>query len=159
PTTGGRAQPASAATSSAVIAHAAAGLRPSARAPLTRSFFHDPRSGAIHRRAPRKSGSDPDFGGPGAKSGSDPEIWGLRDVARDRGYSSRVATIELFVYGTLRPGGRHHERFCRGLVRSEPGLARGTLEHLPAGYPRLHPLAEDVLSRAGDDLAADATVQ
>lgn len=67
-----------------------------------------------------------------------------------------MRAIDVFVYGTLRPGGRYHDRFCRGLVRAEPASARGTLERLPAGYPRMIVAPEDVLARGSGDLAADA---
>lgn len=69
-----------------------------------------------------------------------------------------MRAIDVFVYGTLRPGGRFHDRFCRGLVRAEPASARGTVERLPAGYPRMIVAPEDVLARGSGNLAADAAI-
>jgi gamma-glutamylcyclotransferase (GGCT)/AIG2-like uncharacterized protein YtfP len=69
-----------------------------------------------------------------------------------------MRSIDVFVYGTLRPGGRFHDRFCRGLVRAEAALARGTVERLPAGYPRMIVSSEDVIARGSGDLAADAAL-
>ena len=69
-----------------------------------------------------------------------------------------MGSIDVFVYGTLRPGGRFHDRFCRGLVRAESAFARGTVERLPAGYPRMIVSDEDVIARGSGDLATDAAL-
>lgn len=46
--------------------------------------------------------------------------------------------VRLFVYGTLMPGGRYYEQYCRGrLLREFPAALRGTLYGLPEGYPAL----------------------
>jgi gamma-glutamylcyclotransferase (GGCT)/AIG2-like uncharacterized protein YtfP len=70
-----------------------------------------------------------------------------------------VARIDVFVYGTLRPGGRYHDRYCRGVVAIEPATARGRLEHLPAGYPMVTVPPADVLARGGADPLRDARLQ
>ena len=44
--------------------------------------------------------------------------------------------IRVFVYGTLKPGFRNHERWAAPhLLACEPATARGDLYDLPAGYP------------------------
>ncbi len=50
----------------------------------------------------------------------------------------REACYRLFVYGTLRPGQKHHERICTGFeIQIYPALVRGALYELPEGYPAL----------------------
>lgn len=50
-----------------------------------------------------------------------------------------AAPLKIFVYGTLQPGERYHEEFCRGaLLAVFPAKVRGRLFDLPAlGYPAL----------------------
>ncbi len=67
--------------------------------------------------------------------------------------------VSIFVYGTLRPGGPNHERYCRGVVAIEPAKVRGRIEHLPAGYPMLHVSGDEVLARGSSDPHADAALQ
>ena len=67
--------------------------------------------------------------------------------------------IDVFVYGTLRPGGPNHDRYCRDVAAIEPATVRGRIEHLPAGYPMLHVSANDVLARGSSDALADAALQ
>ncbi|HEY5792737.1 MAG TPA: gamma-glutamylcyclotransferase family protein [Chthoniobacterales bacterium] len=44
--------------------------------------------------------------------------------------------IRVFVYGTLMPGYRNHERFAAPhLISCRPATTQGKLYHLPAGYP------------------------
>ena len=44
--------------------------------------------------------------------------------------------LPFFVYGTLRPGEHHHDRFLRGRTRSEePGRLRGAVLYDGPGYP------------------------
>ena len=44
--------------------------------------------------------------------------------------------IQVFVYGTLMPGYRNHERFIAPhLLSSQPATVAGWLYDLPAGYP------------------------
>jgi gamma-glutamylcyclotransferase (GGCT)/AIG2-like uncharacterized protein YtfP len=47
--------------------------------------------------------------------------------------------LKVFVYGTLKPGGRYHDRYCAAdLVRAEGAIAPGKLYHLPQqGYPAM----------------------
>jgi gamma-glutamylcyclotransferase (GGCT)/AIG2-like uncharacterized protein YtfP len=48
--------------------------------------------------------------------------------------------IQVFVYGTLKPGHWAYERFCAGIShRSEAAIVHGSLYHLPLGYPALTP--------------------
>ena len=67
--------------------------------------------------------------------------------------------VSIFVYGTLRPGGPNHDRYCRGVVAIEPAIVRGRIEHLPAGYPMLHVSAAEVLARGSSDPLAAAALQ
>jgi gamma-glutamylcyclotransferase (GGCT)/AIG2-like uncharacterized protein YtfP len=44
--------------------------------------------------------------------------------------------LPFFVYGTLRPGERNHDRLLRGSIRSEePGLLPGAVLYEGPGYP------------------------
>lgn len=56
----------------------------------------------------------------------------------------KASDLRVFVYGTLKPGGRYWSRFCEGKV-GEPVEAkvRGHLYDLPAGYPALVAGGED----------------
>ena len=81
-------------------------------------------------------------------------------ISRHAQFASVDATrIDVFVYGTLRPGGRFHERYCRGVCAIEPASVRGRLEQLPAGYPMVTISASDVLARGSADALGDAATQ
>jgi gamma-glutamylcyclotransferase (GGCT)/AIG2-like uncharacterized protein YtfP len=67
--------------------------------------------------------------------------------------------IDVFVYGTLRPGGCFHERYCAGVAAIEPAIVRGRIAHLPAGYPMLSVPRARVLARGSSDPARDALLQ
>jgi gamma-glutamylcyclotransferase (GGCT)/AIG2-like uncharacterized protein YtfP len=46
--------------------------------------------------------------------------------------------INVFVYGTLKPGESNYQYYCEGLVRSQtPAYTKGILYDLPLGYPGL----------------------
>ncbi|MEM9807534.1 MAG: gamma-glutamylcyclotransferase family protein [Cyanobacteria bacterium P01_D01_bin.56] len=51
------------------------------------------------------------------------------------------ATIDVFVYGTLKPGGTYHQQYCAPYLQtSRPAQVRGRLYDLPAlGYPVMTP--------------------
>lgn len=66
----------------------------------------------------------------------------------------------MFVYGTLKRGGRNHKRFCSGALRVDEGTVRGELYNLPLfGYPELVVPAESVRAFGTDDPARDAEMQ
>ena len=47
-------------------------------------------------------------------------------------------TLNVFVYGTLKPGGRYHAAYCREhLLEAVPAIAPGILYHLP--HPHHYP--------------------
>ncbi|MGE9290015.1 MAG: gamma-glutamylcyclotransferase family protein [Puniceicoccales bacterium] len=47
--------------------------------------------------------------------------------------------LRVFVYGTLKPGGFYWPRFCEGKVEQwVPARVRGSVYHLPVGYPAAH---------------------
>lgn len=50
-----------------------------------------------------------------------------------------MGTINVFVYGTLKPGGIYHQQFCAPYLKtSQPTQVRGLLYDLPKqGYPVL----------------------
>ncbi|WP_269524039.1 gamma-glutamylcyclotransferase family protein [Coraliomargarita parva] len=49
-----------------------------------------------------------------------------------------VSEYTVFVYGTLKPGGRYWPRYCEGKVASPlPAMVRGELYDLHVGYPGL----------------------
>lgn len=44
--------------------------------------------------------------------------------------------IDVFVYGTLKPGGYNYQRYCRGrVIAQRPAIALGKLYALSLGYP------------------------
>ena len=49
-----------------------------------------------------------------------------------------LSNLSVFVYGTLKPGGRYWPEFCEGKVGEPvPGKIRGVLYDLRLGYPGL----------------------
>lgn len=64
--------------------------------------------------------------------------------------------LRVFVYGTLKQGGRHHAAHCADALRIRTGCAQGRLVDLAAGYPTLHVPESSVLAIGTADLAADA---
>lgn len=48
-----------------------------------------------------------------------------------------MGTIDVFVYGTLKPGGIYHQQFCAPYLKAfQPAQVRGLLYDLPQqGYP------------------------
>jgi gamma-glutamylcyclotransferase (GGCT)/AIG2-like uncharacterized protein YtfP len=69
------------------------------------------------------------------------------------------AALRLFVYGTLKRGGRYHQRFCRGARSIENAVVRGRVYVLPAGYPVLTVPAASILARGSADPRADVAKQ
>lgn len=67
--------------------------------------------------------------------------------------------LRLFVYGTLKRGGRHHARLCNGAHAVEPATVWGRLYHLPAGFPVLVFPRSRVLGHGSADPVADARRQ
>ncbi|MEM1251601.1 MAG: gamma-glutamylcyclotransferase family protein [Cyanobacteria bacterium P01_H01_bin.21] len=53
--------------------------------------------------------------------------------------NSSTGTIDVFVYGTLKPGGTYHQQFCLPYLRkAQPAQVRGLLYDLPnLGYPAM----------------------
>lgn len=50
----------------------------------------------------------------------------------------KASDLQVFVYGTLKPGGRYWPRFCEGKVSNlVAAKVRGQLFDLPVGYPAL----------------------
>ena len=70
-----------------------------------------------------------------------------------------AATLRLFVYGTLKRGGRYHARFCGGALSIEPASVRGRLYTLPEGYLVLVVPPERILANGSGDAIADVTRQ
>jgi gamma-glutamylcyclotransferase (GGCT)/AIG2-like uncharacterized protein YtfP len=64
----------------------------------------------------------------------------------------------VFVYGTLKRGGRFHDRHCAGVVAVEEATVRGTLGEL-GGYPMLDVFGGDVLAVGTAEPLADVRVQ
>lgn len=47
-----------------------------------------------------------------------------------------ISPIDVFVYGTLKPGEYNYQRYCQGRVMAQhPALAYGRLFRLSLGYP------------------------
>jgi gamma-glutamylcyclotransferase (GGCT)/AIG2-like uncharacterized protein YtfP len=47
--------------------------------------------------------------------------------------------INIFVYGTLKPGEVNFDRYCQNVVGIQAAIAHGTLYDLPLGYPAMTP--------------------
>ncbi|KPQ36042.1 MAG: hypothetical protein HLUCCA11_07475 [Phormidesmis priestleyi Ana] len=56
-----------------------------------------------------------------------------------KGLKNDYATLSVFVYGTLKPGGRYHQRYCsRALSQAIPARLRGRLYDFPQwGFPAM----------------------
>ncbi len=71
--------------------------------------------------------------------------------------------IDVFVYGTLKRGGRYHAAYCRGVESIADATVVGRLFALPAGYPMLVVPEASILARASGqaetDLAKMAAIQ
>jgi gamma-glutamylcyclotransferase (GGCT)/AIG2-like uncharacterized protein YtfP len=65
----------------------------------------------------------------------------------------------MFFYGTLKRGGRNHERYCGGAVSVEEGVVRGDLYDIPLDYPALVVPEESIQAFGTGDFARDAEVQ
>jgi gamma-glutamylcyclotransferase (GGCT)/AIG2-like uncharacterized protein YtfP len=51
-----------------------------------------------------------------------------------------LSPLQVFVYGTLKPGECNYQRYCAGfVVGAQPAVARGLLFALPVGYPAMTP--------------------
>ena len=73
--------------------------------------------------------------------------------------SASAPLLKLFVYGTLKRGGRFHDRYCRGVLAIEEASVRGWLHTLPAGYPMLVVPKEHILADGTADAVADVATQ
>ena len=73
--------------------------------------------------------------------------------------NAAAATLRLFVYGTLKRGGRYHQRFCRSVRSIENAIVRGRVYVLPAGDPVLTVPAASILARGSADPLADVAKQ
>jgi gamma-glutamylcyclotransferase (GGCT)/AIG2-like uncharacterized protein YtfP len=73
--------------------------------------------------------------------------------------TSTTTTLHLFVYGTLKRGGRYHERFCRGVRSVESAIVGGRIYVLPVGYPVLTVPAASILAQGSGDPFADVAAQ
>jgi gamma-glutamylcyclotransferase (GGCT)/AIG2-like uncharacterized protein YtfP len=67
--------------------------------------------------------------------------------------------LQLFVYGTLKRGGRFHERYCKGVLSIEAASVRGRVQQLPQGYLALVVPEQTILAQGTTDAAADARRQ
>jgi gamma-glutamylcyclotransferase (GGCT)/AIG2-like uncharacterized protein YtfP len=47
--------------------------------------------------------------------------------------------VNIFVYGTLKPGEANFDRYCQNVLEIQAALAHGTLYDLPLGYPAMTP--------------------
>ena len=68
--------------------------------------------------------------------------------------------LVCFFYGTLKRGGRNHERYCGGALRVEEATVRGELYDLPLfGYPALVVPEESIHAFGTGDFVGDAEKQ
>jgi gamma-glutamylcyclotransferase (GGCT)/AIG2-like uncharacterized protein YtfP len=70
-----------------------------------------------------------------------------------------TSLLRLFVYGTLKRGGRFHEPYCKGVLAIEAASVRGRVHRLPQGDLALVVPEETILARGTADVAADAQRQ
>ncbi|WP_236738930.1 gamma-glutamylcyclotransferase family protein [Chroogloeocystis siderophila] len=50
----------------------------------------------------------------------------------------KLKPVDVFVYGTLKPGETNYQRYCADKVLTvKPAIAFGQLYHLPFGYPAM----------------------
>ncbi len=68
--------------------------------------------------------------------------------------------LTMFFYGTLKRGGRYHERYCGGALGVEEAAVRGELYDLPfLGYPALVVPEDSIYAVGTGDPAGDAEEQ
>lgn len=67
--------------------------------------------------------------------------------------------LSVFVYGTLKRGGRYHARYCPTVIDAQSASVRGRLYHLPQGYPMLDVPPETILESGTLDFDRDLAVQ
>lgn len=68
---------------------------------------------------------------------------------------NRPATLQVFVYGTLKRGGANFASYCHGALDVRPARVWGRLYALSAGYPMLAVPPESVLATGTADPAHD----
>ena len=68
-------------------------------------------------------------------------------------------SITLFVYGTLKRGQRHHDRFCRSAKDMRPAIIVGCVYQSPSGFAALGIPGEAILAEGTSDPLADASTQ
>jgi gamma-glutamylcyclotransferase (GGCT)/AIG2-like uncharacterized protein YtfP len=73
--------------------------------------------------------------------------------------TNRAPLLRLFVYGTLKRGGRFHERYCQGVLSIEAASVRGRVQQLAQGYVALVVPEGTILAQGTADAAADARRQ
>ena len=69
--------------------------------------------------------------------------------------AAELPPIRVFVYGSLKQGGRYHEHYCRGLREPTPARVWGQLFRQPTGYAMLRIPPAHVLALGSDDSVAD----
>ncbi|MGH7898179.1 MAG: gamma-glutamylcyclotransferase family protein, partial [Candidatus Binatia bacterium] len=67
--------------------------------------------------------------------------------------------LRIFVYGTLKRGGRFHDRFCGGALDIEEATVAGRVHTLPAGYPGLVVPRQSILAEGTAEALADVAAQ
>ncbi len=85
-----------------------------------------------------------------------PRRFSLEQQSNSNAGRPDLPPLRVFVYGTLKRGGRNHDAYCRGLIVAQPARVLGRLYHLPAGYPMLAVPDTAVLAHGSSDYAADA---
>jgi gamma-glutamylcyclotransferase (GGCT)/AIG2-like uncharacterized protein YtfP len=76
----------------------------------------------------------------------------------DAGDGVNAPILRVFVYGTLKRGGRFHEEFCRGALSIEEAQVRGRLDS-SGPFPVLAVPETDVLAPGTGDPLADVATQ
>ena len=99
-------------------------------------------------------------------AGADPSGRSFLDVDTPEAYRRGLELVErtmtplrLFVYGTLKRGGRYHDRYCDGVRSIEAASVRGLVYRLPAGHPVLVVPEAAILAHGTVDAAADGLLQ
>jgi len=64
-------------------------------------------------------------------------IWGYFHMSINHDSQLVVDLINVFVYGTLKPGEENFDRHCQQALEIQEAIAHGTLYALPMGYPAM----------------------
>ncbi|GAB4157870.1 MAG: gamma-glutamylcyclotransferase [Planctomycetota bacterium] len=65
-------------------------------------------------------------------------------------------TLFVFVYGTLKSGGKYHDAYCKGILESKAAWVWGRLFDTGLGYPTIEIPQSSILADGSSDRARDS---